>query len=525
MVDTTSVERQKYEALLAISRLVAMPDMGAVLGEILRITIDAINANNGSIFLFERGTNLCRRFILQRDLPLEMSLIAVQQVMDNGLAGWVMRHQLGDIIYDVQSDARWTKLPDDDQGFVRSALSVPLMFNNEILGILTLVNEKPNHFATNDLELAMAIGRQAGLVIHNANLFESSQEQENRLAAILQNIGQPLLMIDHSLHVMIANQAAARLTGHTTESLQQVHLSNISASSMWRTLSEMLLKLGDSLSKEQHTFDLNNPETKQDFNVNVSSVIYEGELVGYVIVFTDLTVINDLNRLKTHMLRMASHDLKNPLNIAVGYVTLMQAELADGQPIDPLWVDELLKSLVRMNRLIDELLDEQRIERESRFRSGSINILELLDDVVGEMGEQTTRKNQILTQHFQNDYPPLQGDRSQLRQAMINYISNAIKYTPEGGKIEIEAYIDQGRFYFIVSDNGVGIPEAMQAEVFQPGYRAERADILGISGSGVGLSLVAEICRRHRGQVWFESEEGVGSRFGFWVPLSQSAHL
>lgn len=525
MVDTASVERQKYEALLAISRLVAMSDIGAVLGEILRITIDAINANNGSIFLFERGTNLCRRFILQRDLPLEMSLIAVQQVMDNGLAGWVMRHQLGDIVYDVQTDPRWTKLPNDDQGFVQSALSVPLMFNNDVLGILTIVSDKPNHFSANDLELAMAIGRQAGLVIHNANLFESSQEQENRLSAILQNIGQPLLMIDHGLHVMIANQAAERLTGVGADKMRHVHLANLSAGSMWRTLSERLVNLGDSLATQQHTIELQNPETSQDFNVNVSPVIYDNETVGYVIVFTDLTLMHDLNRLKTHMLRMASHDLKNPLNIAVGYVTLMQAELADGQSIDPLWVEELLKSLVRMNRLIDELLDEQRIERESRFRSGRIDILELLDDVVGEMGEHAARKQQTLIQTFNNEYPPLQGDRSQLRQAMINYVSNAIKYTGEGGEIEVEAYIDQNRFYFIVTDNGVGIPDAMQADIFQPGYRANRADISDIEGSGVGLSLVAEICRRHRGQVWFESEEGIGSRFGFWVPLSQSPQL
>ncbi|PJF45195.1 MAG: hypothetical protein CUN55_00055 [Phototrophicales bacterium] len=522
IVDKSSVERQKYEALLAISRLVAKSDISEVLGEILRITIEAIDAYTGSIFLFERGTNLCRHFILQRDLSIEMSQIAVQQVLENGLAGWVMRHQTGDIIEDITTDSRWTTLPNDElSSKVRSALSVPLMFNEEVLGILTLVNEQPHHFNTNDLELAMAIGRQAGLVIHNAYLFESRQEQENRLAAILQNIGQPLLMLRPDFHVLLANHAAATLAEKPLESIQNVHLSKISPNSMWQALNEKLLALGEDLAKQQHTFELYSPDTAQDFSVNVSPVDYQGETVGYVIVFNDLTVMNDLNRLKTHMLRMASHDLKNPLNIAVGYVSLMQSELAEGQPIDPLWMDELLKSLIRMNHLIEELLDEERIERESRFRSADIDILELLDEVISEMKELAARKQQVLVRHFRDEYPPLQGDRSQLRQAMINYISNAIKYTPPKGQIDIEAYVEDRRFHFVVTDNGIGIPKAMQDQIFQPGYRAERDEISQIKGSGVGLSLVAEICRRHHGHVWFESEEGRGSRFGFWVPLHQ----
>lgn len=523
MVDTTSVERQKYEALLAISRLVAMSDIGDVLGEILRITIDAINANNGSIFLFERGTNLCQRFILQRDLPLEMSLVAVQQVLDNGLAGWVMRNHQGDVVHDTTTDDRWAKLPNDNDN-VRSAMSVPLLFNDGVLGILTTVSEKPNHFSAIDLELALAIGRQAGLVIHNANLFESSQEQENRLSAILQSIGQPLLMLDPELYVMIANQAVARLVDISAEKLQGVHLSNVGKNTMWQVLTEMLLDLGPAIGVGQHVISLQSPETQQDFTVNVSPVAHDGEPVGFVIVFTDLTLMHDLSRLKSHMMRMASHDLKNPLNIAVGYVTLMQAEVSMGNGIDTAWLDELLKALVRMNRLIDELLDEERIERESKFRSATIDIAELLDEVVGEMGDQAMRKQQAFVPMFQDRYPPLQGDRGQLRQAMVNYISNAIKYTPVGGRIEIEAYIEAKRLYFIVTDNGLGIPDHLQGEIFQHGYRANRDDIAEIDGSGVGLSLVAEIARRHRGHVWFESEAGVGSRFGFWVPLTQSAY-
>ena len=514
-----SKQRREYQALLDVSRLITTPDLDYVLSETLRIMIETLEAYKGSILLFERDEELCRRFILQRDLPLEMSMVAVQQVLDRGLAGWVAHNRQGTVIDDVRDDNRWTTLPDDDQDDVRGALCLPLMLHDTMLGIITLVSETPGHFATDDLQLAMAISNQASMVIYNARLFEDASEQRYRLTTILQNVGEPLLILNSDFTLMLANRAAGRLMNRNGSTLYGQHISTLSSSPMWTVLSQQLVDL--DLRASQHIVELHDPETMRDYNVNISPVVHDTEFVGYVIVFTDITFMRDLSRLKSHMLRMASHDLKNPLNIALGYITVMQADIAAGDPVEKDWIDEVFRALVRMNNLIDELLNEQRIERESKFRSGSIDLHDLIDEVVDELTENVNRKQQQLTKQVAPEIPIIQGDRGQLRQAMVNYISNAVKYTPEHGHIHVAARTEDGKFYFVVEDNGVGIPLAMQDNIFRQGYRAERDEIDGIEGSGIGLSLVAEIARRHRGRVWFESEEGLGSRFGFWIPINQ----
>ena len=510
---------KEYRALLAVAGLITKPDIDYVLGEILAITIEALDATKGSIFLFEADTKLCRRFILQRHLSVEMSRTAVQQVLDNGLAGWVVREKRGTVISDVSKDKRWVSLPKDNQSDTKSAICVPLLFQDRVLGVMTIVTNNNNQFQQPHLELAMAIANQSSMVIYNANLFEQAHEQEQRLVAILRNVGEPLLMLSDDFRLMMVNHEAQRLLNNNLDALIGQHINHISGNPMWTTFANRLLN--SNLQHQLTIFELHDPEAGRDYNVNISPVEVDEELVGYVVVFTDITSMRDLSRLKSHMLRMASHDLKNPLNIAVGYVTLIQNDIRNELTIEPQWVDEIYRALVRMDGLIDELLDEERIDRESKFRSGSIDMHELIQTAINEINALAKHKDQHIQVNLAGEIPIVQGDQAQLRQAMINYLSNAVKYTPQSGTIKVEAYADEDRFHFMVEDNGIGIPEELQPAIFQQGYRAERDAISEIAGNGVGLSLVAEICRRHRGRAWFESEAGIGSRFGLWIPIQQ----
>jgi signal transduction histidine kinase len=267
-------------------------------------------------------------------------------------------------------------------------------------------------------------------------------------------------------------------------------------------------------------FELRDYINSHDYTVNVTAIQGEENLFGYVVVFTDITAVKDLSRLKTHMLRMASHDLKNPLNIAVGYVDLLEATVREGEIPDVDWIREVAHALDRMNNLIDELLDAERIERESQFRSTTFDPAELIQEAISDIEEQIVRKKQKLVRDIDANLVPLTGDHTQLRQAMVNYLNNAIKYTPNDGTLTVRAKISDNQFNFIVEDTGLGIPERLQDKIFKRGYRAYRETIAQIDGSGIGLSLVAEICRRHHGNVWFESQENVGSKFGFWIPVN-----
>jgi two-component system sensor histidine kinase VicK len=110
-----------------------------------------------------------------------------------------------------------------------------------------------------------------------------------------------------------------------------------------------------------------------------------------------------------------------------------------------------------------------------------------------------------------------------LRQAFVNLINNAIKYTPENGMIHVRLMQDGARVRFEVQDNGFGISKEKQGKLYQRFYRAREPQTEHITGTGLGLSLVKTVVERHGGEVWVKSELGVGSTFGFWLPIDDSA--
>ena len=118
--------------------------------------------------------------------------------------------------------------------------------------------------------------------------------------------------------------------------------------------------------------------------------------------------------------------------------------------------------------------------------------------------------------------PPVRGSVTQLRQAIANLVSNAIKYTPEEGRVEVSFQVDGERLGLSVRDNGYGISPERQARVFERFYRAREPGTDHIGGTGLGLSLVKTVIERHGGQVWFTSAPGVGSTFGFWLPMTHA---
>jgi signal transduction histidine kinase len=130
------------------------------------------------------------------------------------------------------------------------------------------------------------------------------------------------------------------------------------------------------------------------------------------------------------------------------------------------------------------------------------------------------RHHQLETQIWLDDVPSVTINPVLIRESMENLIGNAIKYTPEGGRIVVRAYVQEGAVHFNVEDNGIGIPKDHLPRIFETFYRAKQPGSEGIEGRGLGLSLVKTIIERHGGEVWVESEQGSGSRFGFWIPIS-----
>jgi len=228
--------------------------------------------------------------------------------------------------------------------------------------------------------------------------------------------------------------------------------------------------------------------------------------------------VSQLEQLKTDMIRIAAHDLKNPLSVIIGYGQLLEADFAKALPQRYEQYKSILQAANRMQRLINDILSLERIEQMAQaMTERRVDLLRLveralaadLQQLAGSKGQTLTWKHDPLSQAL------VLGDEAQLYEAIHNLIGNAIKYTPQGGQIDVSLRREEGEWVFWVRDNGYGIPDKLRDRLFQPFFRALSDQTKSIEGTGLGLHLVQNIVKRHRGQIVFESQEGRGSTFGF----------
>jgi signal transduction histidine kinase len=162
----------------------------------------------------------------------------------------------------------------------------------------------------------------------------------------------------------------------------------------------------------------------------------------------------------------------------------------------------------------------QRIEEIAQGNlSENVDLVEVLQSTFESQKYQAAHRNQIFTLEAPAVALPIKGDSAQLREAVINIISNALKYTPDGGTVTVKLWEDNDIAFLDVVDTGYGIPEEQQERLFQPFYRPKTKETQQIDGTGLGLHLVKNIVERHHGKMHFVSEYGKGSTFGFSVPV------
>lgn len=235
--------------------------------------------------------------------------------------------------------------------------------------------------------------------------------------------------------------------------------------------------------------------------------------------------VSRLEQLKTDMIRIASHDLRNPLSTILGYTELIRWETQ--QLTEKNDIAGMLKNIEmasrRMQKLVADILSLERIEEMAQH-----NTIVAVDmgDLVTRVFEENKPQARLLARHLHLEIPEerliVQADQVQLREAVTNLISNAIKYTREDGEIHVRLWREDQSAVMEVQDNGYGIREEQQARLFEPFYRARTSDTVAIEGTGLGLHLVKNIIERHGGTLRFKSVFGEGSTFGIVLPLSET---
>ncbi|MCC6614566.1 MAG: PAS domain S-box protein [Anaerolineae bacterium] len=301
------------------------------------------------------------------------------------------------------------------------------------------------------------------------------------------------------------------------------------------TQSQMVVPItyGDNLigvlnleSQDKHGFDVDAFTVIKSLAVRAAAAVENARL--YALSQTQLVTLQELydkvrglEQIKTDMIRIAAHDLRNPLSAAMGYAEMIsrgpEGSLSNDQEE---YVAMLNNSLRAIQKIITDILSLQRIEAlQERANYERVDLSQLAQSVF--------TSNQITAQakelNFKIELPSqpviVCGDSTQLREALDNLIHNAIKYTPEKGSVRVTLATAGNQLTLDVTDTGYGIPEQLQERLFQPFFRAKTAQTRNIDGTGLGLHLVKNIIDRHSGKMHFRSKLGEGSTFGFEMPL------
>ncbi len=214
--------------------------------------------------------------------------------------------------------------------------------------------------------------------------------------------------------------------------------------------------------------------------------------------------------------RALVHELKTPLTPVLSSSELLSTELQE-EPWSSI-ARNIQRGALNLSRRIDELLDLARVEIGTlKVHLHSVELLELLVSVVDEMSTLVASNGQTLALEVNSALPQVWADEERLRQVLMNLLVNATKFTPEGGRIVVRAREKEQCMLVEVQDNGPGIPEEAQQRLFKPYYR-QTDDREHLSGLGLGLALCKNLVELQGGQIWVNSQAGVGSTFGFSIP-------
>jgi len=276
-------------------------------------------------------------------------------------------------------------------------------------------------------------------------------------------------------------------------------------------------------------------EHQQKRHYSADEMVLMQSFVGQVTVTYQRTnlfhSLQEIEKVKSEMIRMISHDLRNPLAQMIGYMELLEENLEASALLDDELRVEYIHSIQRgsgkMTQLLRDILNLDRLESQEPETWSNFPIYAQVKASYNALLSQAKLKEQTIALDVNDDEQSIAvvGSSHQIDQALTNLIGNAIKYTPEKGTVRVSGQVEGERYWVRVVDTGYGIPKAKQDKIFTRFFRAETPGTEHIGGTGLGLSIVKLIIERHGGAVFFASEEGKGSTFGFWLPLSTSKKI
>ena len=340
-------------------------------------------------------------------------------------------------------------------------------------------------------------------------------KEKNRIEAILESMVDGVIATDKDRRISLINPAAKEIFNIEEDIKGRELISSLFSHRIDMYLEEAL-EARESISRE---IIYQNPDKKIIQATFIPLLDEKDNVNGGVIVLTDITELRKLETVRNDFVANVSHELRTPLTSIVGYLdTLLESDIEDPE-IRNKFLNIIKEETDRLSILIKDLLNLSQIESKT-FDLKPENFKDVFDKVYNLLKDSAEKKEININLDIEEGLPPVYMVKQQIEQVLINLIDNAIKYTPEGGEIDIELKKVDDKVYFSVEDNGMGIPEDDQERIFERFYRVDKARSRSLGGTGIGLSIVRNIIKQHSSEINVESKEREGSKFSFYLKIA-----
>jgi len=403
-------------------------------------------------------------------------------------------------------------LPDGDSLFPTDYLIAPIYLYGVVKGAFSLVLNHPLN--EDDHATLTSIVDGLTIVSTNAEVRDDQERAYQLTSSLLNSIPDPLIVLDEDKCVLLMNPAAEKVFEMPSSEARGKLVADV-------VRSAALMEIAQTKNKNHNEWV---SETDKTF-VPRTEPVYDsdGHIEGWVLALRDITHFKKLNRNQNEFTRIVSHDLRSPLTSMQGFADMLESgmvgELNEKQKH---FIEKILSGVSQMTSLVDNIQDAGRYDPETGFYEMSrshCDLGEIVHKIVDNHLVPAEKQELEVSVNLADNVPILNADSNMLERAITNLVDNAIKYTPNGGKIEVGVRREADIVLVSVADNGLGISPENQKHLFDRHVRISRQEHKKIKGSGLGLFIVRSVAQRHGGDAWVVSEEGKGTTFYMSIPL------
>jgi two-component system phosphate regulon sensor histidine kinase PhoR len=342
-------------------------------------------------------------------------------------------------------------------------------------------------------------------------LVETISGDRTRLATILDNMTDSVIMIDSEGNISLANRAAENL--FNIKEAKNKPLIEVVRDHEVDELLKLCLKTAGTQAVQYES-----GITKRYLRAIAIPVIHN-ELTSVLLLLQDLTELRNLQTTRRDVIGNISHEFRTPLAGIKAMVETLRDGAVDDKEAAGDFLARIDSEVDRLTQLVAELTELSRIETgKAELRKEPVDLNQLVDEVIAQLRPQADRQKLSISRETAVDLPSVPTDKDRVRQVVANLVHNAIKFTPAGGEITITTRALEGSVAVDITDTGIGISKEDLARVFERFYKGDKAR--AGEGTGMGLAIAKHVVEAHGGSIWVRSEEGKGSTFSFSLPFS-----